>query len=61
MPFKEDLLKVISESTKAPDGVEGTLIQLGEVLRRLPYNHRRHLELKMLNMAYEVEQELGII
>lgn len=59
--FKKDLLKVLSEGSKTPDGVEGFLLQLGDILRKLPYKNRRQFENKIMMDALQVEEEAGLL
>lgn len=59
--FKKDLFKMLSDSSKAPDGVEGFLLQLGDILRKLPYKNRRLLETKIMMDALKAEEEAGLI
>lgn len=49
--FKKDLLKILSEGSKTPDGVEGFLLQLGDILRKLPYKNRRQFQPQQIYRA----------
>ncbi|XP_039312741.1 uncharacterized protein LOC105206457 isoform X1 [Solenopsis invicta] len=59
--FRKNLLKVISESDKTSDGIEGFLLQLGDILRKLPYRNRRQFQTKILIDALKVEEEAGLL
>ncbi|XP_067212975.1 uncharacterized protein [Linepithema humile] len=59
--FKKDLLKILSEGSKTPDGVEGFLFQLGDILRKLPYKSRRQFEIKIMMDALRAEEEAGLL
>jgi len=41
--------------------VDGFLIQLGEILRKLPYKNRRRLEMKIMEIVLEVEEAAELI
>lgn len=60
--FKKDLLKILSEGSKTqPDGVEGFLLQLGDILRKLPYKNRRQFQNKIMTDALKAEEEAGLL
>lgn len=42
------------------DGIDGFLIQLGDILRRLPYKNRRFLQNKIMIDALKTEEEAGL-
>ncbi|XP_071578814.1 uncharacterized protein [Temnothorax nylanderi] len=58
--FKKDLMKIFSQTTPA-DCIEGFLIQLGDILRRLPYKDSRLLQMKIMNNALEAEEKAGLL
>ncbi|XP_071578822.1 uncharacterized protein [Temnothorax nylanderi] len=58
--FQKDLLK-ISHTNKPPDGIDGFLLQLGDILRRLPYKNRRVIQNKILNDVFQAEEEAGLL
>jgi len=41
--------------------VDGFLIQLEEILRKLPYKNRRRLELKIMKLVLEAEEAAELI
>ncbi|CAL1672515.1 unnamed protein product [Lasius platythorax] len=59
--FRRDLMKILSETTTPTDGIEGFLIQLGNILRRLPYKDCRLLQMKIMNDALQVEEKAGLL
>lgn len=54
-------MKILSETTTPTDGIEGFLIQLGDILRRLPYKDCRLLQMKIMNDALQVEEKAGLL
>ncbi|XP_071650031.1 uncharacterized protein [Temnothorax longispinosus] len=58
--FKKNLRKILSERTPA-DCIEGFLIQLRDILRRLSYKDCRLLQMKIMNNALEAEEKAGLL
>lgn len=59
--FKRDLMKILSETTAHPDGTEGFLIHLGNILRKLPYKDSRLLQMKIMKYAIKAEENAGLL
>jgi len=51
----ESLLNVLNMPVPQMDAVDGFLKALGEVLRRLPYEKRARLQIKLLTVAVNKE------
>ncbi|XP_011862073.1 PREDICTED: uncharacterized protein LOC105558774 [Vollenhovia emeryi] len=59
--FDKDLLKILSDTNKPLDGVDGFLVQLGDILRRLPYKNRRIVQNKIMNDVLQAEEDAGLL
>jgi len=51
---------MLSDTNKPLDGIDGFLLQLGDILRRLPYKNRR-IQNKMMTDVLQAEEEAGLL
>ncbi|XP_028044680.1 uncharacterized protein LOC105838180 isoform X2 [Monomorium pharaonis] len=59
--FKKQLVNNLSECNKSADGIDGFLVHLGDILKKLPYKERRALQKEILDSAYKAEERAGLI
>jgi len=52
---------MLSDTNKPLDGIDGFLLQLGDILRRLPYRDRRMIQKKIMNDVLEAEEKAGLL
>ncbi|XP_011874107.1 PREDICTED: uncharacterized protein LOC105565466 isoform X2 [Vollenhovia emeryi] len=57
--FQKHLVNILSECNKPADGIDGFLIYLGDILKRLPFKERRALQKAIFDLAYEAEERAG--
>lgn len=53
-------MSYLKESKPIHDPVHSFCDVLGDILRRLPYNKRRDLQMELLTRAIEVEKDMNI-
>jgi len=54
--IEAELMSYLKESQPIHDPVHSFCDMLGDILRRLPYNKRRDLQIELLTRAIEVEK-----
>ncbi|XP_036145573.1 uncharacterized protein LOC118646553 [Monomorium pharaonis] len=60
--FKQSVAQILSECNKRDnDGIEGFLMQLVKIMKKLPYRDRRILQIDIMNLAYKAEEKAGIL
>ncbi|XP_011860636.1 PREDICTED: uncharacterized protein LOC105557869 isoform X2 [Vollenhovia emeryi] len=60
--FQKHLVNILPQCTcnKPTDGIDGFLIHLGDILRRLPYKESRALQKEIFDSAYKAEERAGL-
>lgn len=60
--FEKSILKIIKPTNNNEgDGINGFLMEVGEVLRKLPYGKRRKLQRDISDLIFRYETECGLI
>lgn len=60
--FKQSIVQILSECNKRDDDdIEGFLMQLAAIMKKLSLRNRRILQRDIMNLAYEAEEKTGIL
>lgn len=60
--FKQNIVQILSECNKRDDDdIEGFLMQLAAIMKKLSLRNRRILQRDIMNLAYEAEEKTGIL